>query len=419
MKIEIIAVGTELLTPFYLDTNSLYITRRLNDLGLDISWKTVVGDDPGDLAQALRTALGRAGILFVMGGLGPTGDDLTREVLASVLERGLRFDPEILEGIRERFSRRGWVMTESNRKQAFVIESAEVLVNNNGTAPGQWLTAGNTRIALLPGPPRELEPMFEAGVWPRLLPLSSGVLVRRTLKATGLGESGAEDLIRDLYPDQKSLKLTILSSPGQIEFHLSARSDSDRAAAQAAVDRLSADLKARLGAKVFSDAGEELEEVVGRLLVASGKTLSVAESCSGGMVGERLTRVPGSSAYFLEGAVVYSNTAKVRALGVPPALIEERGAVSAEVATAMATGIRAKTGSDLGISVTGIAGPGGATEDKPVGLVFTAIAWDGGVAVERNHFLGHRQQIRFHSSQKALDLVRLHLEGRAHGRPDP
>lgn len=419
MKIEIIAVGSELLTPFYLDTNSLYLTRRLNDLGLDPSWKTVVGDDPADLAKAFRDALGRAELLIVMGGLGPTGDDLTREVLAEVLGRGLRLEESILDGIRARFLRRGREMTPSNRRQAYVIDGAEVLENPNGTAPGQWLASGTARIALLPGPPRELEPMCEASLWPRFAALSPGFLVRRVLKATGLGESEAEDRIKDLYPDQNDLRLTILSSPGQIDLHLSARSAADRDAAQAAVDRLANDLRRRLGERIFSDSGEEIEEVVGRLLAASGKTLSIAESCSGGMIAERITRVPGSSAYFLEGAVTYSNAAKIRALGVPADLIESRGAVSAEVAEAMAAGIRAASGSALGVSVTGIAGPDGATADKPVGLVFAALAWDGGAAAERNVFFGRREQVRIQSTMKALDLVRLHLERPAGRRTGP
>jgi len=410
MKIEIIAVGSELLTPFFLDTNSLYLTRRLNDLGLDPSWKTVVGDDPGDLETALRDALGRAELLLVMGGLGPTGDDLTREVLAGVLGRTFRLDETILAGIRERFLRRGKEMPESNRKQALVIDGAEVLENRNGTAPGQWLMSGTSRIVLLPGPPRELEPMCEAGVWPRLASSSSGFLVRRILKTAGLTESEAEVRIRDLYPDQKDVRLTVLASPGQIELHLSARSAGSRAEAQAALDGLTASLRARLGERVFSDSGEDLEQVVGRLLRAAGKTLVAAESCSGGLIAERITRIPGSSDYFLEGAVTYSNAAKIRVLGVPAGLIEAHGAVSAEVATAMAAGFRARTGADLGISATGIAGPGGATADKPRGLVFNALAWDGGTSVERNVFFGGREHVRFQASQKALDLVRIHLE---------
>lgn len=410
MKIEIIAVGSELLTPFFLDTNSLYLTRRLNDLGLDPSWKTVVGDDPGDLAAALRDALGRAELLLLMGGLGPTGDDLTREVLAGVLGRALRIDETILAGIRERFLRRGKEMPDSNRKQAFVIDGAEVLENRNGTAPGQWLMSGTSRIVLLPGPPRELEPMCEASVWPMIASSASGFLVRRVLKTTGLTESEAEVLIGDLYPDQKDLRLTILASPGQIEFHVSARSAGSRAEAQAALDDLTEGLRGRLGERVFSDSGEDLEQVVGRMLRASGKTLAVAESCSGGLIAERITRIPGSSEYFLEGAVTYANAAKIRTLGVPAGLIESHGAVSAEVATAMAAGFRAKTGADLCVSATGIAGPGGSSADKPRGLVFNALAWDGGTSVERNIFFGGREQVRFQAAQKALDLVRRHLE---------
>ncbi len=419
MKIEIIAVGSELLTPYYLDTNSLFLTRRLNDFGLDPAWKTVVGDDPSDLKNVFADALGRADLLLVMGGLGPTGDDITREVLAEVLGRSLKFEEKILAGIRDRIARHGREMTASNRKQAYVIEGAEVLENRNGTAPGQWLAAGRKLIALLPGPPRELEPMFDALIRPRLAPISSGVLLRRTLKTTGLGESQAEDMIRDLYPDQKDLRLTILASPGQVEFHLSARSASDAAAAREALDRLTEALRSRLAERVFSDSGEDLEEVVGRMLKASGKTLAAAESCTGGLLAERITRVSGSSAYFLEGAVSYANAAKTRVLGVPAGLIEARGAVSAEVAAAMAAGIRAVSGADFGLSITGIAGPDGGTPEKPRGLVFNGISWDGGGAVERNVFFGGRAEVRFQAAQKALDQVRIRCERESRRKAGP
>jgi nicotinamide-nucleotide amidase len=410
MNIEIVAVGSELLTPFFLDTNSLYLTRRLNDLGLDPDWKTVVGDDADNLALALRVAVGRSDLLFVTGGIGPTGDDMTREVLADVLGKSLRLDEAVLDRIRERFRRRGREMPESNRKQAFVIEGAEVLENWNGTAPGQWLADGPKRIVLLPGPPRELEPMCEEDVWPRLATSASGFLIRRTLKTAGMGESDAESLIRDLYPDQKNVRLTLLASPGQVEFHISARSGIGRGEARAAADHLAASLRQRLGNRVFSENGEELEEVVGRLLGAAKKTLSVAESCSGGLIADRITRVPGSSAYFLEAAVTYSNESKIRVLGVPAGLLASMGAVSAEVAEAMASGVRSKSGADYGVSVTGIAGPSGATPEKPLGLVFSALAWDGGVFVERNVFFGGREQVKFQSSQKALDMLRTRLE---------
>jgi nicotinamide-nucleotide amidase len=409
MKVEIIAVGSELLTPFFLDTNSLYLARRLEELGFDLRWKTVVGDDSESLGQVLRTALGRAGLLFVMGGLGPTGDDLTRETLAGVLGRELRFDEAILESLQERFRRRGWTMSPSNRKQAEVIAGAVALLNRNGTAPGQFLEAGGCRVFLLPGPPAELEPMCEESVWPGLAGDTEAGLVRKVLKATGLGESSADELIRDLYPDQKDLRLTILSSPGQIEIHLSARYAGDRTRAEEAVNTLASAIAARLGGRVYSENGDDLEQVVGRLLATSRKTLAAAESCTGGLISERLTRVPGSSDYFLEGAVTYSNAAKTRVLGVPAGLIEAHGAVSAEVAEAMALGIRARSDADLGIAVTGIAGPGGATPEKPAGLVFTALAWDGGSRLERNHFFGRRPQVRFQASQKALDMVRIHL----------
>ena len=415
MKVEIIAVGSELLTPFFLDTDSLYLTRRLEELGYDLRWKTIVGDDPEDLGAALRTALGRSGLLFVTGGLGPTGDDLTRETLAGVLARGLRFDETILEGIRARFRGRGRDLPPGNRRQADVIEGAAVLENPNGTAPGQYLESGGCRVFLLPGPPAELEPMCEADIWPRLAAGPERGLFRKVIMATGLGESDADGLILDLYPDQKDLRLTILSSPGQIEVHLSSRHSGNRGAAESALNGLAAAVSGRFGERVFSEDGEDLETVVGRLLSKSVRTIAAAESCTGGLLSERLTRIPGSSAYFLEGAATYSNAAKVRALGVPAELIESHGAVSAEVAAAMAFGIRTRSGADLGLSVTGIAGPGGATPDKPVGLVFTALAWEGGSSVAKSLFFGRRTQIRFQASQKALDLVRRHLlrpEGR-------
>jgi nicotinamide-nucleotide amidase len=419
MKIEIIAVGSELLTPDFVDTNSLYLTRRLNDLGLFPGWKTVVGDDPSDLAAALRGALARADLLFVMGGLGPTGDDVTREAAASVLGRGLVFDEGILSEIRKRFARRGREMTASNRRQAYVIDGAEILPNPNGTAPGQWLTAEAKRIALLPGPPRELEPMCEAHVWPRLAAAARGRVIRRVLKVTGLGESEVEDRIRGLYPDQDGLRMTILSSPGQVELHLAARIPGAASEAEGALEGLADDLKNRLGERIFSEDGEELEQVVGRLLTAAGATLAAAESCTGGLIAERITRIPGSSAYFLAGAVTYSNAAKIRTLGVPAELLDAHGAVSPEVAAAMAAGMRIRSGADIGISVTGIAGPGGATPDKPVGLVYAAIATAESVSTERLLCFGKREQVRLQSSQKALDLVRMHLQRAAERNSGP
>jgi nicotinamide-nucleotide amidase len=406
MKIEIIAVGSELLTPFFQDTNSLYLTERLNDLGLDVSWKTVVGDDRQDLAISLRTALSRSDLVLVMGGLGPTEDDLTREVCAEVLERKLVFDETVFRKIEERFKRRGRTMPASNKKQAFVIENADVLENQNGTAPGMWLTSGGAKVALLPGPPPEIGPMFEEAVWPRLELLHKGATVRQILKITGLTESDVESRISGLYPDQKKLRLTVLASPGQIELHLSAFSRSDSEEAERAVERLAHDLRGRLGDNVFSASGEDLETVVGRRLRIRKQTLATAESCSGGLLAERITKIPGSSEYYLEGFITYSDRAKNSRLGVSWDVLNTFGAVSSETAEAMAAGCREKTGADYALAITGIAGPSGATLEKPVGLVYTALAGEGGVEVQKNLFLGKREQVKFQSAQRGLDMLR-------------
>jgi nicotinamide-nucleotide amidase len=409
MKTEILAVGSELLTPFFQDTNSLYLTQRLNDLGLAVSLKTIVGDERENLLLCIKNALLHSDILLVMGGLGPTEDDITREVMAEALGRRLIYRDDIFQKIEARFKRRGMAMPVTNKKQAYILEGADVLENKNGTAPGLWLEEGRTRIALLPGPPLELKPMFEETVWPRLESLQRGFTSRRVLKIAGLTESEVETLIAGLYPRGPECGLTILAAPGQIELHLYAFSQDASSQAAKNIEELEGKILARLKDSVFSTSGEELEEVVGRLLGKRGLTLATAESCTGGLLGHRLTNVPGSSAYFLEGFITYSNSAKISDLDVPEKLIQAHGAVSAEVARAMAVGVRQKTGASCGLAVTGIAGPTGGTAEKPVGLVYTALAWDDGVDVAKNIFLGNRKQIKFQSSQKALDMLRKHL----------
>jgi nicotinamide-nucleotide amidase len=409
MKIEILAVGSELLTPFFQDTNSLYLTQRLNDLGLTVSLKTIVGDDRENLLVCYKNALLHSDILLVMGGLGPTEDDITREVLAEALGRRLIYRDDIFQKIQARFQRRGIAMPVANKKQAYILEGADVLENKNGTAPGLWLKEGRTRIALLPGPPLELKPMFEESVWPRLKSLQKGFTSRRVLKIAGLTESEVETLIAGLYPRGPECSLTILATPGQIELHLYAFSQDASSGDAKNIEELEGKILARLKDSVFSTSGEELEEVVGRLLGKQGKTLATAESCTGGLLGHRLTNVPGSSEYFLEGFITYSNSAKIRALDVPDKLIQDHGAVSVEVARAMAEGVRQKAGASYGLAVSGIAGPTGGTAEKPVGLVYTALAWDDGADVVKNIFLGNRKQVKFQSSQKALDMLRRHL----------
>jgi nicotinamide-nucleotide amidase len=413
MKVEIIAVGSELLTPDFLDTNSLRLTAGLNGIGLEVAFKTVVGDGERDLAAVLRTALARADLILCMGGLGPTEDDRTRETLAKVLRRRLVFRPAVRDRIRERFRRRGWPMAASNLKQCYIIEGAEVLENPNGTAPGLWLETRRNRIALLPGPPHEILPMFEKDVLPRLARCGRGLTVRRVVRLTGLGESAMESKLKRFYrmvPD--GVGVTTLAAFGDLSIRLTYAGSGPQELADRRLEALERALVRALGPWIYSRGGEALEEVVGSLLRERGLTIACAESCTGGLIGHRLTEVPGSSDYFLESAVTYSNRAKTERLGVPAALIERHGAVSAPVARAMALGIRRTSGADIGVAVTGVAGPGGGTARKPVGLVYIALARGRGAAVERCLFSGGRSQVKFQSSQKALDLVRKSLRPR-------
>ena len=408
-RVLIMAIGSELLTPYFQDTDSLYLTQRLNDLGLKVTTKTVSSDDHDALFLQFKIALAQAELIFASGGLGPTEDDRTREVAAEVLERKLVLNEDLLLKIHERFARRGVPMPASNKKQALIPEGAEILPNEFGTAAGLWLNTGKNIVVLLPGPPHELKPMFDNQVWPRLEQFRAGFCSRRVLKITGLTESMVEDLIRDLYPRGSSVQVTVLASPGQIEIHLSSFASQSADLAEESLRAVESAFVDRLKDNVFSASGEELEAVIGRLLRARRETLAVAESCTGGLVSHRLTNIPGSSDYFREGMVAYSNEAKRDGLQVPADHIRKFGAVSSQVARAMAMGVRAKAGSHYGLAITGIAGPGGGNEEKPVGLVYTALASDHGVDVAKNQFLGNREHIKFQAGQKALDMLRRHL----------
>jgi nicotinamide-nucleotide amidase len=408
-RVEILAVGSELLSPNFQDTNSLHLTARLNELGYSVRFKTVVGDELADLSYRLKQACRQSALVLVIGGLGPTTDDITREAVAAVLKKRLVFQPDLLERIEQRFRRRNMPMPESNRKQAFLVDGAAALPNRNGTASGQWISFGKKNIVLLPGPPHELKTMFEECVRPRLERRRPGYLARRVLKTVGLTESQVETLISDLYPKTGNPAVTVLASPGQIEIHLTAFSRRSSALAVRRLRGLEEKLARRLRAHLFSVAGETLEEVVGQLLKKKKRSLAVAESCSGGLLGHRLTNVPGSSDYFLAGVVAYSNAAKAAFLGIPPSVIERHGAVSSVVARRMAQGIRKRARGDFGLSITGIAGPTGATPRKPVGLVYISLAWAGGAEVQRNLFLGNRDMVKLQSTQKALDMIRRRL----------
>jgi nicotinamide-nucleotide amidase len=408
---EIIAVGSELLTAHRVDTNSLFLTGRLEDLGVEVRAKAVVGDRRADLATLLREALSRADVVITTGGLGPTDDDLTREVVADVLDRPLREEAGILAGIRARFDRRGVRMPAINQRQAMVPAGATVLPNPNGTAPGLWLESADRIVVLLPGPPRELQPMFDAHVAPRLGALAGGRRIRRrVIKVHGRSESQVEEIAFPIYSTLGDavipVETTILATPGQIELHLAAAGE-DMAALDARLEAGVTRLSAALGDVVFSTDGRSLERVVGDLLQARGWHVAAAESCTAGLVMARLTDVPGSSAWVAGGVVAYANDVKVAQLGVAASLIEAHGAVSEPVAVAMAEGVRARLGADLAVAVTGIAGPSGGSTAKPVGTVVIAVAMDGAPASVRTLlFPGDRTTARTHFTFAALDALR-------------
>ena len=406
MDAEIIAVGSELLTPHRHDTNSLYLTGKLNLLGIEVRFKTVVGDDAGRLASVFRTALDRSELVLLMGGLGPTEDDVNREVVANVLGLTLREVPEIIERIAARYARTGRRMPANNARQALVPEGAEWLPNKRGTAPGIWIEHDSKTIVMLPGPPPELEAMFDEQCVPRLRKRVPGTPIRtRIIKVAGLPESEVDERIAPLYQPYGNVSTTILSTGGAIEVHLSAHAATQQEA-DALLDELTDKIEPALGDHIFSTRGETLEEVVGMYLVMRQKTLATAESCTGGLLGERITRVPGSSEYYLGGTVCYSNELKTKFAGVSPKLLESCGAVSRPVAQALAEGIRRKANASIGVGITGIAGPGGGTETKPAGMVFIAVADDRGTEVREFHFPGDRERVRLLSSQFALEMLR-------------
>src|SRR5437588_1610639 len=406
---EIIAVGSELLTPFRTDTNSLWLTDKLNGVGIEVKLKTIVGDDDARLEETIRDALKRSGVVVLTGGLGPTEDDITRKIAARALGRRLSLDEKVLEEIRAKFLHWGRKMPEINARQAMVVEGAEVLPNPNGTAPGMYVEHDSRVVVLLPGPPREMKPMFESHVLAKLSERAGQVRVaRRVLRVAGMGESAVDERIAPVYTQYKNPQTTILFNNTEIEIHLTAQGKTEQEA-ELLLDGLAGQIEERLGDAIFAFRGETMEEVVGLGLAVNGFTLAVAESCTGGLVAHRLTEIPGSSNYFMEGVVTYSNEAKTRLVGVPAELIERHGAVSAEVAEAMAEGVKRRAATDFGLSVTGVAGPGGGTIEKPVGLVYISLADDAHTEHRRLMLPGDRHLIRWRASQAALDLLRRRL----------
>ena len=409
LSAEIIAIGSELLTPTKTDTNSLWLTEKLNDIGIDVKLKTIVGDDGDRLEETVRDAMRRSDVVITTGGLGPTEDDITRVFTAKALDRELVYHDHLEQHLRERFRAWGREMPEINKRQAYVIKGADILPNPNGSAVGMFAEIDGKMLVVLPGPPRENQPMFLDHIFPKLKTVAGEVYVRRRLlRVSGKGESAVDEIAAPIYTAYPDVQTSILFNKSEVEIHVAAQAD-DPDRAQATADKLADELAAALGNAVFSTNGESMEEVVGNRLKKLGETVSVAESCTGGLIGQRFTAVPGSSAYFLEGAVTYSNAAKMRTLGVTADILDTYGAVSAECAEAMATGMQNYAATDHAISVTGIAGPDGGSDEKPVGTVYIGYAGPSGVKSLKLVLPGDRYLIRWRSSQAALDYLRRQL----------
>lgn len=412
MRAEIISVGTELLLGEIVDTNAAFLGRRLAELGVDVYYRQTVGDNQVRLVAAFELALSRADLVLVSGGLGPTMDDITREALAEVLGDRLCLDEGALRQLEAHFTRLGRPMTDNNRRQAYRPSNADFITNRRGTAPGILAHHQGRTIICMPGVPRELETMFEGEVIPRLQGNSNGeknrVIKSRTLLLTGLGESAAENAIADIIKEQTNPTIAPYAGLGEVRLRLTATA-AGAEEALALIHPLEARLRERLGDVIYGVDGDTLEGVVAEKLTNRGLILAVAESCTGGLVSHRLTNIPGSSVFFRQGMIVYSNEAKKELLDVPDEVLEEFGAVSSQVAEAMARGVRLAGDADLGLAITGIAGPGGATPTKPVGLVYLALAYDGDCLVEKHTFSGQREEVKYRASQAALNILRLHL----------
>jgi nicotinamide-nucleotide amidase len=409
MKAEIIAIGSELLTPDSIDTNSLYLTHRLNEAGCLVHLKTIVGDDRDDIAGILQAALQRSRITILCGGLGPTEDDLTRSAVAMVLGRPVSIDERILEILKQRFAARGFIMNKNNEKQAEVILGADILDNLHGTAPGMWIEEKGRIVVLLPGPPRELQSIFDENVLPRIRELSGDKkLAYKSFHITGMTESELDTQIAPLYTAYPHIQTTVLAGTKHIavrlyQWTMKGEDPSD-------LEELAAQIQSKLGDAIFTTCGESMEEIIGRQLRESGRTLAVAESCTAGMLGMHITRVPGSSSYFKGGILCYSNEAKTALCGVSAELLERHGAVSGEVAEALAQGVRRALNSSIGLSITGIAGPGGGSKEKPVGLVYIGVC-DGMETRSRHRIMpGDRESIRERSTYLALSWLRRFLK---------
>jgi nicotinamide-nucleotide amidase len=404
---EIIAVGTELLTPQRLDTNSLVVTEHLNLMGVEVVSKQIIGDDRERLTDAIRNATKRSEIVILIGGLGPTEDDVTRDAVAAALGRRLVLSLEQESILIQRFKQLNRPMAKNNLRQAYLVEGAEALPNPHGTAPGQFLSMPKGAMALLPGPPRELKPMVEQQLVPRLRPVLPPQVIRvRTFRITGMGESDLDTLIAPVYTKHTNPVTTILSAPGDLFVHLRSRGDTETEA-DALLREVGNPIAELLGDRIYTEKPDQsLEMVVGCLLRKRRAKVATAESCTGGMLAARLTEQGGSSDYFSSGYVTYTNEQKQQILGVPKELLDKYSAVSEPVAAAMAEGARQRSGAAYGLSTTGYAGPTGGTDHDPVGTVYLGVSGPSGTRVIRIRYGLDRYRVRMLATQGALDLLR-------------
>lgn len=407
MRCEILAVGTEILLGDIVNTNAQYISKRLSEEGIFVYHQSVIGDNPERLKQAYELAFSRADLVITTGGLGPTKDDLTKEIAFEYFGMRSVCHEESLNQIKEYFEKINKPLGKTNEKQAYFPEEAIVLKNNNGTAPGCILEEAGKVLVMLPGPPREMKAMFEESVIPYLRKYSKEILVSKILRIIGVGESAAAELIGDLI-DNENPTVAPYAKEGEMIFRITARAESEEVANKL-IAPVEAEIRSILGDNIYGEGETTLEDVLGSILVGKGLTIATAESCTGGMVAARLINYPGISASILEGAVTYSNEAKIRRLGVKEETLNGFGAVSEETAIEMAKGIASTSGADIGIATTGIAGPGGGTEEKPVGLVYIAVYYNNEVEVRKLNLSGNRQRVRERAATAVIDMVRRKL----------
>lgn len=407
MTAEIISVGTELLLGQILNSDAQYLSQQLSAMGIDVYYQGTVGDNMQRAVDTLRQALNRSDAVIVTGGLGPTLDDLTKEAVAECLGRKMLRDEGSAKWLERHFNKRGYQMTPNNYRQADFPEGSIILFNAHGTAPGCIVEEGKKCFIVLPGPPNECKGMFEDHVRAYLAGRSGARIVSKVLRVFGMGESAAAHALRDIIETQTNPTIAPYASIGEMSLRLSVKC-AENDDAQALLAPLEAQVRKRLGDVIYATDDETLEQAAAHALMRSGRTVATAESCTGGMVASMLISTPGVSAAFLEGFVTYSNEAKMRSLGVPAETLAQYGAVSAQTATAMAKGARRAAGSDIALATTGIAGPDGGTDEKPVGLVYIALAYEGGETVKELRLSGNRERIRRMSAMNALDILRRH-----------